>query len=339
MAEKIRRIEDGDFQAVSALYNGRKSVEELQWLFTNPDDQSIYNAFVAIDKENQVIGVIGYVLSDYNHGGNKRIKGVIPISWKLLPDYKGMAGVMLFKKILALGKFGLTIAGSETAQDLYKLFKFKYVSDIDHYYKILNAPNALKSLHRKSIVKTLGMFGFLLPSYFKKSKTRLLNGNIKLIPYDGVHYMQETAYDDIFKKTISKNYIDWLLHCPILKTYAFNIQYKNKNLGTCVMYISGKGKNSKGRIVHLPYLENDIIIWESVINKCSNFLRQEGCCMVSGLAHNKENQIAYQKAGFIKIKKHSKPLFIKDSQSVLDDIDLNNWFLQFSEGDKAYRSF
>jgi len=118
MAEIIRRIEEKDFKAVSALYNGRKSVEELIWLFTNPEDSNSYNAFVAEDKENEIIGVCGYVQSTYfDNKINK--SGVIPISWKISSDYKGMAGVLLFKKIISLGDFGITIAGSDTAQNLY----------------------------------------------------------------------------------------------------------------------------------------------------------------------------------------------------------------------------
>ena len=337
MAEIIRRIEDTDFEAVSAFYNGRKSIEELKWLFTNPDDPGVYNAFVAT-KESKIVGVIGYVLSDYVQ--DKRIfSGTIPISWKIESHYKGMAGVLLFKKVMNLGEFGITIAGSETAKDLYTLFKYKYVSNIEHFYKILNLKNTYKSLHRKNFIKTLGMFGYLLPSYFSNSKDSALYKDIELIKYDGSNYVEDVKYDSVLKKQTNKNYIDWLLACPILKPHAFIIKKENEFLGTGVLYIKEEKNIRKGRIVHLPYLGEDLKIWESVIEKCIAFLKEEGCCIIESVAHNRINQEAYKKTGFINIQKHSKPLYIKDSKELLRKVDLKNWFLQYSEGDKSYRSF
>ncbi len=336
MADKIRRIEEKDFLEVSALYNGRKSVKELKWLFTNPGDSTIYNAFVAENNKNEIIGVIGYVLSIYSQNIFE-LSGSIPISWKLHSEYKGMAGVLLFKKVMNLGDFGITIAGSETAKDLYKLFKYKYISKIDQYYKILDLKGSYRSLHRKSILKTVGMFAYLSPSYFKNPKHSV--DDIYFKRYDGSNFIEEQSSKNLFKKKITKNYIDWLLDCPLVKTYAFTIKKDKLNLGTCVLYIKEKDGVKKGRIVHLPYLGSDIKIWESVIDKCIYYLKENGCCIVNASAHNTMNKKGYLSSGFVNIKKHYKPLYIKDPKNSLDHIDLNNWYLQYSEGDKAYRSF
>lgn len=338
MTEIIRRIEEKDFKAVSALYNGRKSVEELQWLFTNPADPSIYNAFVAIKDQNKLIGVIGYVKSIYTQN-NLQYSGTIPISWKLESNYKGMAGVLLFKKVLNLGDFGITIEGSKTAIDLYALFKYKYVSEIQQNYKILDLKKAFKSLHRNNFIKTIGMFGYLLPSYFINSKKKTLYNDIELIKYDGSNYPESMEYNSVFKKEINKNYYDWLLNCPVLKTQGFIIKKGGVFFGTVVLYIKEEENIKKGRIIHLPYLGNDIKIWKSVIGKCITYLKDQNCCIVDSLAHNDMNSESYIQSGFINIKKHSKPLYIKDPNHLLNTIDLNNWFLQYSEGDKGYRNF
>lgn len=338
MADKIRRIEERDLLEVSALYNGRKSVEELKWLFTNPDDSTIYNAFVAEDNKNQIIGVIGYVVSVYSQNSFE-LSGSIPISWKLHSEYKGIAGVLLFKKVMGLGDFGITIAGSETAKDLYKLFKYKYLSNIDQYYKILELKDSYKSLHRKSFIKTLGMFACLLPSYFNTLKRKQSEDNIGLIKYNGSNFAEDIENTSVFKKKINKNYLDWLLDCPLVKSDAFVIKRGDKNLGVCILYIKEEGNIKKGRIVHLPYLGNDVKIWESVIDRCIYYLKENGCCIVNASAHNTINKKGYLSSGFVNIKKHYKPLYIKDPKKSLDHIDLNNWHLQYSEGDKAYRSF
>jgi hypothetical protein len=36
-------------------------------------------------------------------------------------------------------------------------------------------------------------------------------------------------------------------------------------------------------------------------------------------------------------RNHGKPVFIKESMNALGTFNLSNWYLQYSEGDKAYR--
>jgi hypothetical protein len=181
------------------------------------------------------------------------------------------------------------------------------------------------------------MVGFLLPSYFKNLKKKSWDDKITLIEYDGNKILEEKVSSTIFKKKITKNYIDWLLNCPTLKTLAFHIKNKNENLGICVLYIQKVNNFNRGRIVHLPYLGANEEIWKNVIARCIAILKKENCCIVTGLAHNNLNQLGFLKSGFLKIKEHRKPIFIKDSTKKIVNYDLNNWFLQYSEGDKAYR--
>ena len=337
MAEIIRRIEDNDFQKVSALYNNRKSVEELRWLFKDPDNSIVYNAFVAINNNNQIIGVIGYASSTYKQGIIE-VVGVIFMSWIISPDYKGFAGVTLLKKVLEQGDFGIALGGTTTAKNLYPVFKYKHLSNIDVYYKILNFRYFTNSHKRSNLTKRLGINAFLLPSYFKNSSHKSLYKDLNLIPYNGNNFVEEKEYDNIFNKKITKNYIDWLLDCPTLKTYAFSIKKGNDYLGICVLYIE-KINNScnRGRIVHLPFLGFDKKIWVSVIEKCLLFLKRERCCFVSGLAHNDMNHKGFTESGFIKIKNHHTPIYVKDNNHKLNSIDLDNWNMQYSEGDQAYR--
>ncbi len=336
MAEIIRRIEERDFEAVSAIYDGRKSVEELKWLFTDPDDSTIYNAFVALKGQDEIIGVIGYLTSIYIQNKTE-VKGVIPISWKIKSNYKGIAGITLFKEVFKKSDFGITIEGSKSAQNLYSIFKFKYFSNIDVYYKILNIPEFYNSLNLKNFFKKTGLFLFLLPSFFRKTNKESLYKDVEFINYDGNNFLEDREYDIVFKKKITKNYIDWLLDCPILDTYAFNIKKGKENLGVCILYIQKINNVKKGRIVHIPFLGFDNNIWNSVIKKCLTFFRKEGCCVVTGLAHHKMSHLGFVGIGSKKIKKHHKPLFIKDINHNLTSINLDNWHLQYSEGDKAYR--
>ena len=45
----------------------------------------------------------------------------------------------------------------------------------------------------------------------------------------------------------------------------------------------------------------------------------------------------YKKSGFMKIEKHSKPFYLKTKRNEFLPVDIKDWDLQYSEGDKAYR--
>ena len=49
------------------------------------------------------------------------------------------------------------------------------------------------------------------------------------------------------------------------------------------------------------------------------------------------NQSCFSSSGFLKLRNTSKPLFVKRKNDNLAFFNLQNWFLQYSEGDKAYR--
>ena len=336
MPEIIRKLEEADIEKVASLYKYRKTVDELKWLFTDPEDSTNFNAFVAINEQDELIGVIGYSLSVYTDG-NLGISGVIPMSWKIADDYKGFAGVQLFKKVLSLGEFGIAIGGSDTAQKLYPLFKYKFLSNSYEYHKLLHPKNALLSLKRKTPIKTLGMVGYLLPTYLKTTVPNPITKDIELLPYNGDDFMDEPNYKDVFRKKITKNYIDWLLRCPKLKSYAFKIYHGKKYLGICVLYVQKINHFNRGRIVHLPFLGINNELWLAVIDHCIRFFRAEQCCLVTGLAHHPLNRSAYTNSGFMTQRNHGKPVFIKESMNALETFNLSNWYLQYSEGDKAYR--
>ena len=336
--ETIRRIKEDDFEAVSALYNGRKSVEELKWLLTDPEDPNRYNAFVAEKDDKSIIGVIGYCLSTYTQN-IKSIKGIIPMNWKIIDNYKGMAGVLLFKKVLSLGEFGIAISGSKTAQDLYSLFKYHFMGNITQFYKVLDLFTMIKHYKRKSTIKTYGMIAKLSPSFFKNNYSSKIDQSVRLSLYNSKKIPVISNKQDTFKKKITKNYIDWLLKCPIVETLAYSITKDSKEYGTCILYIYNIGKIKFGRIIHLPFLSDDKQLWNDVISQCSRILKGKGCALVTGIALNDLNIEGYQNSGYIEIKKHAKPLFIKDSKTMLETFNIDNWFLQYSEGDKGYRNF
>ena len=336
MGDIIRDLVETDLHEISKLYDFRKSELELKWLFSDPYKSGSFNAFVSINDDNELTGVIGYAKAMYNWNDNSNV-GVIPMSWKIKDSYKGMAGVLLFKKVMTLGEFCMTIEGSETAQNLYSLFKLKYVSKGDVYYKVLNLVNYYKSLKGKSYAEKVKLLGVLLSTRFINAKKKSLSLEVKWTAYSSGNYSVPVSQESVFSKVLSEEYVNWLLDCPVLKTYAFNIIIDNVNYGLCVLYIQKINGIRRGRIVHLPFLGINEEIWSSVIDKCISFFKEKKCCSITSLAHHKMNHSSFLDSGFRKIEKHSKPIFIKDVNNVLSSVDLKNWNFQYSEGDKAYR--
>jgi len=106
-------------------------------------------------------------------------------------------------------------------------------------------------------------------------------------------------------------------------------------LGICIFYIQEFGNIKRGRIVYLPNLSNDIILWRSVLYKCFEFFKTENCCSVSAFSRN-DSIHSFYSLGMVKSRRKI-PIFIKDKKHILKSDDIKNWYFQFTEGDLAYR--
>lgn len=334
---RISQVEENDLHKISELYGFRKSTKELKWLYSDPYNKGDLNAYVARDENDHIVGIIGYESATYEQN-DLEFTGVIFMTWLVAADYKGFAAVSLLKKVSNLGDFAISIAGSELGQSLYPILKYKKISKIDIYYKILNFNKFYKSLDGKAFIRKIGLSAILLPSYFRKSKIKTAENSVELVPYIGNNFILDKSKNGIFKKKVTKNYLDWLLECPLVESYAFVVKNGDKELGMCVVYIKTTNKIKKGRIVHLPFLGKDDKLWSNVIDRCVHFLRKKDCCLVTGLAHHKMTHEGFLNSGFI-LKQHNKPVYIKDPNENLKSISLKNWHIQFSEGDKGYRGF
>jgi hypothetical protein len=334
MAFQIRQTTIDDIPHISALYKSRKIEDELKWVFTNPYNTELLNSFVAIDDNGKIFGAIGYSTSTYKIG-EKEFSGTVPMSWIIHPDHKGFAGIQLFKKAIEMSEVGITIGGSQAAKNIYPVFKLKYVGDINSYIKVLKPLKYFFSLNTDFIHKC-GNLLLTIPSFlsFKKADTQ----DILLKPYSS-STESETNKTEVLQKQITDPYIQWLLNCPVVEAFAFHVYYKNQFMGNVVCYKSKENKNiNGGRIVYLPYLGNDIKIWQSVIYSLEKFLKSQGCVSISGLGFHSETKKAFESLGYVDFIRKRKPFYVKDNKNLLEGINLLDWHLQYTEGDKAYRS-
>jgi len=334
----IQRIaNDDEFVGVYDLFEEEKSIKELKWLYSDPNDNELYNAFVAKNEMNEIIGVIGYQASTFIKG-KKELIGVTGFTWKVAPNIKGMHGVLLLKKIFDHGSFVYSMGGTQDSLKFYKLFNFKKINTYTKYFKILNLSEYSESLKKDSLKRRIGFLGLLWPSLIKNRSKRMLNKDLVFENYEN-NFISAQDDDKIFRKKITKNYIEWLLKCPFLNSYAFVIKKNDLHLGICVLYIQNVNGINIGRIVHLPFLGYDTKNWVSAIDKCLTFFKMKKCAAVSGIASHKMNHQGFKKTGFIGNRLTSKPIFLKDVDQRLKMSQIDSWFIQYSEGDMPYLGF
>lgn len=331
MKSKIERISsEEDFIGVHNLYEGRKSIQELKWLYTDPNSSEYYNAFVAKTETNQVIGVIGYQTSIFKQG-QTRLKGVIDFTWKVSPGIKGLHGLMLKKKIFEFGDFLYGMGGSKDAQKLSQMFKYKAVTRYCRYYKILNLKQYKGSLEKEGFKMKVGKLAYLIPSIFLRSPKGMISNDVRFSNYKSGSIPFEESEITI-KNNISNNHVDWLLQCPLVESFAFNINKGSNYLGTCVCYIGIVNYIKIGRIVYLPFLGNDVEIWVNVIENCLKIFKENNCAFVSAVGSHKMNKAGLKKAGFIGNIMDKKLVTVSDKMNVTENFDFNLMQMQFSDG-------
>ena len=192
--EKIRRICEADFPNVSRLFDLRKSVEELKWLYRNPDNPQEYNAFVAIDHNNNLIGVQAFISSVYSLNDTELV-GIFPMTWKVADGYRGMAGLLLAQECFKQGDFSLSIGGSEFSLRLYPFLKINHISNARIYFRLFSNKSLYVWLRNQSIYNIFGSITLLFFSKLSCLRNKVfLSKEVRLIPYDGQNFIvKDTA--------------------------------------------------------------------------------------------------------------------------------------------------
>jgi hypothetical protein len=334
MADQIRRITKDDFAKIALLFDNEKSERELRWLFADPESDQKCNGFVAVSNEDRVVGVIGFATSKY-HIGKRAIRGVVPMSWRIAPGYKGFAGISLMKQAISQGEFSFVIGGTQEAQNLYPLFGF---IPVQHRYKLFNIFNPMEFFNSldapfvSRFAKTL----ILMPACIKSISEKSIYQDIQLTEYTKNDPIP-ACHENIFEKKLSRNYINWIMNCPLVDSFAFKITKGKTVLGVCLLFVKHVKNIKRGRIVYLPYLGKDKKLWRSVISKILGFLKSQNCCAVSAIATN-EDALNGMSTCLFRLAK-SQTIFVKSGKDTLNDINLQNWHIQYTEGDKAYLGF
>lgn len=340
MAYSIQKITEQDLQDIAGFYtrlypndpSSRKDYEELKWLLSDPFGPGEYRGFIARKESGEIAGIIGYTISVYQFG-EKKATGVIPMSWLVSPEARGILGIQLFLKAIKMGDFGFGIHGSEDAIRTYDAVKLKLVARANVYTKITNPARYILSNNPLSL-KT-----WLKGLYFYGGKRKPAEQDkLTLSPYEGETGSKQSKGKDLAMIPTSERN-DWFRRCPISDSMLFTLKKDGSVLGTCICIMEHKDhKTRRGKIVQLPYLGNDVKAYAITLALLEEELRLKGYNYISVLANHSALQKALKNRAFnISDRKEGTKVFVRDPEGVLSETDFSEWFLTYYESDKGYR--
>lgn len=311
-----------------------KDAVELEWLFSDPDHPGRFNGFMARNGDGGPAGIIGYVINSYRYR-DQVLQGVIPMSWMIAPDHRGILGIQLLMKVMKLGDFGFAIEGSTQAQTSYRAARLRYVASARVYTKVLNVFRYAGS--GDPVSPRWWMKGVYLNGRRNGTRGVSPDTSVELFPANGstgLYY--PTIEEPAMIPTDARN--RWITSCPLVESITVSVRYRGRGMGTAICYLEAKRNGIKrGRIVHIPYMGNNTDAYFDTITLLEDLLAKQGCCSVSVLAMHPALQGALAQQGYKHLKSASRALYVRDPEKRLQSAPLSDWHLTFYESDKGYR--
>lgn len=333
MSLEIRRIEELDYPELPQLFNHRKSAEFISWLYSHSNHEN-RSAYVA--KEcNQIIGAIGYVKQPYYIDG-ERLDGLIPLSWEVKKENRGLAGLKLLFKALSDSDFYLGLDGSEDMKNIFKQLGFKKVGEARGAQKVLKPFNYLRHLKRIG-VRDLLRFLRDLKNYNWRGHA---SASLSVLKHIDIHeYEGATSRKGTFSNAISKGHLEWLNRMPGTKLYLFNIVTDEVCLSPVVIMLkSFKTGLNRACILHIPPVETtQMSLLNDVVVDIERFLNEQQVVSVKILSSDMLLDKVLKKRGFV-FETKARPIVVKGRAELIDQIKKQNIYVTYIESDKSVRN-
>lgn len=333
----IRKATEKDLDAIGGLFPTRKDDSQLRWPLSSDINDNTLNSFVAVTEENRIVGHIGYVVSHYLYNESEWM-GTYPILWIVSSDYRGSGiGKRLMNSVIDAGDISILFGGAEIARSMTPIFGFITKLKIFTYFKILNPIGYFQSSgdsFQKKTAKAL----ILCYNSSKRIKYAPFKQGIRLEEYSGGGIARDLAKNNVFHNNQHKTYIDWILRCPFVNSYAFTIKRNNDDIGMAICFMNRNKKGTiAGRIVHLSYLGDDLNVWRQVLANLEAFFREKGCSSISTLVSHPIYSKSLKDLGYATFKNSYLPFYLVDRKNVCSHIPDDFWHLTYVEGDLCPR--
>lgn len=334
MSTEIRQVELLDFEDVFELFGKRKSRTLLKWIYGHPCAAG-RSAYVAV-QEGRIIGSVGFVKSTYMVNG-ERLTGLIPLSWEVEKENRGMIGIRLLLKALNSADFYMGMDGSEDMKAIFGGLNFKKIGEGKNARKVLRPVNYLKTLRKvgvKDIFRTVSHIYNNLSS--AKSRPR-----IQLAKINACQTVEssEEVISGMFYNTISPEHVLWLDSSPDMTACVFQVNIDNTVYAPVHCYIKNvRNGYKRGQITHVPPLKpehrlyyRDIVLW------IEDYFRKLGITSISTLVTNPDLEAVLGELKYTFDKK-TRPIVIKANEETEKLFAGATIHLSYAESDKSIRN-
>jgi hypothetical protein len=309
---EIRKSEYKDLEAISKLYQGEKTIEELHWLLHDFESPGTYRSFIAVNEDNVVVGHIGYILSEYTIN-EKRVKGVHNMLWITAPDAVGFIGLKLISKTLSMGDFSFAIGSSESSAKIFPVINYNFMFRIPLYVKLL------------------------IPTIRKFQNKHKSGVSLRTISLNDEKNDRECSLE-VLTNVESNNLVQWILDCPFHEKKAFSIYHNEKCIGRAICFINTRfGFVRTGRIIHISYLGEDELVWNAALKLLESYFKSRKCYIISIPVTTKVVKKSVVNCNYKTFKKLSKPFYLNNENNALPEMENDQYYLTFLEGDLSYR--
>lgn len=331
MAFEIRKVKESDFDNLFELFGKRKKKELLRWVYGHPCADGL-SAYIAVENE-KIIGAVGFVRSAYFIDGEIK-KGLIPLSWEVARENRGIVGVKLLFTALRDADFYLGMDGSEDMKQIFKGLNFKKVGEGVGVKKVLMPFKYLKTLKKVGPRDILRFFTDFFTQNFTSNKSSL-----EIIQKENYQTVNLTELDNMVYNTISAEHVEWLSKNPGMTMYLFETVINGYNYAPIILF-SKEMKNGikRGQIVHIPPLKkDDEKYYKALIVSIEQFFKKNKITAATALVTNPSLKKAFADLNY-RFDKKPRPIVAKGSKDIMGKLNGADIHLSYAESDKSVRN-
>ena len=281
------------------VYGVRREPEVLRWLLFHGDRGPEVESLVA-ERGGRVVGHVASLECRYRIHG-RTVVGAHRMLWMVEADARGAAGVPLGGRSPDTD-FEIVLGGTAATKAILVMRGFRQVGEALEVRLSTSRPG-------KALAATDG------PS-------------ITLRDYDPAVRALPAA-DDMLVNVADPEHLAWLGSCPKHDSLLFTLERSGEALGPVLLYVNSANSPPTGRIVHMPYLEEDTA---SALAAILDRLAREGCAEASVLTTEGGLLQATESLGGGVF--YRRPLWFRNPNG---RVAPDRFYLTYMEGDLAYR--
>ena len=334
MSTEIRQIEPTDFDQIFELFGRRKSRSLLGWIYGHPCAEG-RSGYVAV-QDGRIIGAVGFVRSTYVVNG-KKLTGLIPLSWEVEEESRGITGIRLLRRALSNADFFMGMDGSEDMKAIFKGLNFKKIGEGKNARKVIRPFAYLKTLRKIGIRDLLRMVSHVwnnMTSVTPVSRVQLIEIT--------ANYSSGTTGDVIpglFYNTISPDHVQWLTSSPGMTAIVFEVQIENTVYAPIHCFIRYMQNGCRrGQITHIPPLRTEHkSYYIDIVLAIEDYFRKNEITSISTLVTNPDLESA------LKVLRYTfdpkiRPIVIKSDEETERRFEGTTIHLSYAESDKSIRN-